>query len=73
MKTDTISKVCTQIDMRYRYTFYPLFAGETGLIEIEVETKNLFGNYKWKRIYMGHLEVITTAIDFYNYNTNNQP
>lgn len=70
MKEISTSKVLRHVNTDYRYTFYPLFAGESGLIEIEVSYKNIWGNWKWKRIYMGHIDIIESGITFYESLTN---
>lgn len=69
MKTETISKVCEHINITYRFTFHPLFNGESGLIEIEERflVRSWFKKkYFWKRIYFGHTTPIEESMKFYN-------
>jgi len=69
MKTDQVSKIVTNIMERYRFTFHPLFNGESGLLKIEEfhYKKTFLGKMTyWKRIYFGHDTPIREAIQFFD-------
>jgi hypothetical protein len=69
MAKEKVSEIHTHIDKQYRFTFYPLFDGATGIVEIEVwQTQKFYAVGKWKRVYMGHIEPINIALQFYDRN-----
>jgi hypothetical protein len=38
----------------------------SNIVEVEEQYKTWLGNYKWRRIYMGHIEPLKEITEFFN-------
>ena len=66
MKVDKVTNTIVCFNGTYRITIHMLF-GHAGLLEIEEWiVGKMFRKDRWKRIYMGFLEPIESAMELFN-------